>query len=75
MTFGYRGRSLDDYQIEIGDRVEMKTEYGDIVQGIVSGRGAAGNYIEVDGDDGRSYSGYTSDPDVRKIFRLQDSRQ
>jgi hypothetical protein len=31
MAFGYRERSLDDYLIGIGDRVELKTEYGDIV--------------------------------------------
>lgn len=68
MAFGYRARSYDDYLIEIGDRVEIKTEDGRLVQGKVSGRGAAGNYIEVDGDDGRAYSGYTSDRDVRKIF-------
>lgn len=69
MAFRYTERSLDDYSIEIGDRVEFKTDDGRVIRGNVSGRGAAGNYIEIDGDDGRSYSGYTSDPDVRKIFR------
>ena len=69
MAFGHRERSYDDYLIEIGDRVQIKTPYGNVVKGTVTGRGAAGNYIEVDGDDGEQYSGYTSDPDCRKIFR------
>jgi len=68
MAFGYRSRSYDDYLIEIGDRVEIKTPHGDVVRGTVTGRGAAGDYIEVAGDDGGHYSGYTSDPDCRKIF-------
>jgi hypothetical protein len=48
--------------------VEIRNGYGDLVQGRVTGQGAAGSYIEVRGDDGQHYSGYTSDPDCRKLF-------
>jgi hypothetical protein len=69
MAFSYRTRSLDDYSIDIGDRVEITVPDGRIVQGTVSGRGAAGGYIEVEGDDGQDYSGNTSDPGICKLFR------
>lgn len=64
----YRERSYRDFLIEIGDRVEFMTPHGELTKGTVTGRGAAGNYLEMKGDDGRRYSGYSSDPDLRKLF-------
>lgn len=68
----YRERSYDDFLIEIGDRVEFMTPHGKAMCGTVTGRGAAGNYLEMKGDDGHGYSGYSSDPDLRKLFPGDD---
>ena len=68
MSFATRQRSYDDYLINRGNRVEFKDEYGDTIQGTVVGCGAAGNYLEILGDDGRTYEGYSSDPDLHKLF-------
>lgn len=64
----YRERSYDDYLIEIGDRVEFMTPHGEPMRGKVTGRGAAGHYLEIKGDDGCRYSAYSSDADLHKIF-------
>ncbi len=68
MAFQHRERSYDDYLIEIGDRVEFRAPSGDLLRGTVTGRGAAGGYLEVEGDDGSRYSGHSSDRDLRKLF-------
>jgi hypothetical protein len=38
------------------------------LKGKVVGRGSAGNYLKIQGDDGMMYEAYSSDPDVRKLF-------
>ncbi len=68
MAFKRYERTYDDYLIEIGDRVEFKNRYGEVLRGKVTGRGAAGNYLQIHGDDGVKYEGYSSDPDLHKIF-------
>jgi hypothetical protein len=61
-------RDYDDYLIELGDRVQFDDPYGKTMRGTVEGRGAAGSYLKIRGDNGQVYEAYSSDPDVRKIF-------
>lgn len=65
----YRERDYRDFEINIGDRVEFMTPHGAPMQGKITGRGAAGHYLEIKGDDGTRYSAYSSDEDLHKIFR------
>lgn len=64
-------RDYRDYLIEIGDRVQFHAE-GMIMTGTVSGRGAAGNYLRISGDDGGDYEAYSSDSDLHKLFPEDD---
>jgi len=52
--------------LEIGDRVRFKDEYGDYRTGIIYGRGAAGNYIQIE-SGGQIFEGYSSDLDLEII--------
>lgn len=65
----YRERTYRDFEIDIGDRVEFRTPHGEPMRGRITGRGAAGFYLEIRGDDGIRYSANSSDDDLHKIFR------
>jgi hypothetical protein len=60
-------RDLRDYLIEIDDRVEFVVD-GETMRGNVCGRGSAGHYIKVEGDDGQVYSMYSNEEGFRKLF-------
>lgn len=62
MALGFRERSSDGDQNELGDRIEIKTPYGYTIHGTATGRSAAG--IEVKGDDGGSCS---VKPEIRQL--------
>lgn len=65
-------RDYNDYLTEIGDRVEFKSG-GETLRGEVFGRGAAGNYHKILGDDGMMYEAYAGEGGFRKLFPGDES--
>lgn len=65
-----RQRHWRDFEKEIGDRVRFEVRGWDgepkTIIGRITGRGAAGFYLEIQGDDGMKYSGQSSE--CEKLF-------
>lgn len=68
----WRERDYRDFEYEIGKRVRFNDAWGDQQRGTITGRGAAGGYLEIRGDDGEKYAAHSSDSDLSLIFDDDD---